>query len=74
MSYQDSLKHPLVLSKNQHTFFSQVQSGTGLLHLIKTERCCYSQKFCKKVKVNINFLRFLNNTTVDCILLALEIK
>lgn len=75
--YQDNLKHQLVLSKNQHTFSSQVQSGTGLLHLTKTERCCYSQKFCKEVKVNlISYIFFyhLNNDIVKCILLAPEIK
>lgn len=39
-SYQDNLKHQLVLSKSPHTFFSQVQSDIGLLHLVKTGHYC----------------------------------
>ena len=32
-------------TKKEIKFSSQVQSGTSLLHLTKTEHCCYSQKF-----------------------------
>lgn len=62
ISYQDNLKHRLVLSKNQHTFSSQAQSGTDLLHLTKTGHCCYSQKFCKLNETLISHCRICSMT------------